>query len=428
MRTHLVNKFYMKNKFNIQAIVNSDDNYFDRQERISWWSQESLKKAKVMVVGAGAIGNETLKNLALLGVGNIFIVDFDTVSTSNLSRTVLFRKNDVGKKKAEVAAERTKELCLAEDVRIDWFHGDVVWDLGTGLFNEMDIILGCLDNVETRFAVNRQALLTNKPFIDAGINELGARVNVYKPSKDFACYECNASEEQLKAIRIRYSCDDVKRAFVAEGKVPTVQVASALVSAIQVQETIKILCGQEASVGKQIYFQGKINDFDVISLPVNPNCQVHDLRYENIIELPLMNNCSLRDFLMYVSRQDLSGVGCELDFSGDRTFIKSMSCRNCKNSIDFYMPSFRILDSDIICQNCKNQGANKPLDSDIPVDKEVITTFSLNLTSDLVLNMNLFDLGIPYLHVLAVVSNNGLYKYYSLAADKNIILHNISNN
>lgn len=418
----------MVNKFSIQNIVNPDDNYFDRQERISWWSQERLKKAKIMVVGAGAIGNETLKNLALLGIGNIFIVDFDTVSTSNLSRTILFRKNDIGKKKAEVAAERTKELCLAEEVKIDWFHGDVVWDLGTGVFNEMDIILGCLDNVETRFFVNRQSLLTRKPFIDAGINELGARINVYKPSEESACYQCNASEEQLSAIRIRYSCDDVKRAFVSEGKVPTVQVTSALVSAIQVQEAIKLLCGQEASVGKQIYFQGKINDFDVISLPVNQNCEVHTLRYEQIIEIPLSNGCSLRDFLTYVSSPHLSGNGCELDFSGDRTFVKNMTCRNCNlNSIDFYMPSFRIFDSDIICQSCKSKGINEILNSGIPVNKEIISTFSISATSDLVLNMNLFDLGIPCLHILAVMNTNGIYNYYSLSADKNIILHNISN-
>lgn len=60
-------------------------------DHLSWYKAEVVKNAKVMVVGAGALGNEVLKNLALFGVGNIFIVDFDTIEYSNLTRSVLYR-------------------------------------------------------------------------------------------------------------------------------------------------------------------------------------------------------------------------------------------------------------------------------------------------------------------------------------------------
>ena len=161
-------------RFLVNGVIDPDANPFDRQNRIEWWSQEKIHNAKVMVVGAGAIGNETLKNLALLGFANLFVVDFDTVSTSNLSRTVLFRKTDVGQKKAVIAAERVRELCLVEDARIDWFHGDLVWELGTGLYREMDLVLGCLDNVETRFAVNKKwgVVLVHKLFQIIGLHVL----------------------------------------------------------------------------------------------------------------------------------------------------------------------------------------------------------------------------------------------------------------
>jgi len=76
----------------------AEESPVDRQERISWWRQDILRKAKILVVGAGATGNEVIKNLALLGVGNVFICDMDRIDTSNLSRTVLFSKDDVGKK------------------------------------------------------------------------------------------------------------------------------------------------------------------------------------------------------------------------------------------------------------------------------------------------------------------------------------------
>src|SRR5262245_33258927 len=98
--------------FQIRGQNAEDEDPFERQRRIDWWDQNVLRKARIMVVGAGALGNEALKNLALLGVGGLFIVDFDTISGSNLSRTVLFRKQDVGREKAAAAADATRQMAL----------------------------------------------------------------------------------------------------------------------------------------------------------------------------------------------------------------------------------------------------------------------------------------------------------------------------
>ena len=75
-------------------------------EFISWWEREKVQNAKVMVIGAGALGNEVIKNLSLMGVGNLFIVDFDKVEAANLSRSILFREGDNNRSKAEIAAAR----------------------------------------------------------------------------------------------------------------------------------------------------------------------------------------------------------------------------------------------------------------------------------------------------------------------------------
>ena len=274
----------MSLKFEIDQTVETSESHFDRQQRISWWDQRKIKNAKVLVVGTGAIGNETLKNLALLGVGSISMVDFDTVSKSNLSRTVLFRREDEGEQKAKVAAIRTRELALQEGTEINWFHGDIVWELGTGIFRNIDLVLGCLDNVETRFFVNRQCWLANTPWIDAGIYELGCHVTLFVPPEP-PCYQCMASKEQLLAARKRYSCDDFKRTMISEGKMPTVQVTSSLVSALQVQEAVKFLCNQKVESGKKLYFQGKINDFDIMNILPNNDCTGHN-SYPNVIPLP----------------------------------------------------------------------------------------------------------------------------------------------
>ena len=91
------------------------NNYFDRQERVLGREVgEKIKDTKILVVGAGAGGNEVLKNLSLMGFRNFTIVDFDPIEDSNLSRTTLFSKGDIGKSKAEIAAKTLRQISLHE--------------------------------------------------------------------------------------------------------------------------------------------------------------------------------------------------------------------------------------------------------------------------------------------------------------------------
>ena len=87
------------------------DDRFHRFGLIEWWDQRRLSEAKILVVGAGALGNEIVKNLALLGIGNIVIADMDRIENSNLSRSILYREGDSGLFKAETGRdEREKSI------------------------------------------------------------------------------------------------------------------------------------------------------------------------------------------------------------------------------------------------------------------------------------------------------------------------------
>src|SRR6266567_6715963 len=114
----------MAKRFSMREGAVEGETYFDRQKLITWWDQERLAGALVMVVGAGALGNETIKNLLLLGFRNLFICDLDHIETSNLSRTVLFAPGDIGRSKAHTAAERARTLCLTRpsDRLFPWRH------------------------------------------------------------------------------------------------------------------------------------------------------------------------------------------------------------------------------------------------------------------------------------------------------------------
>jgi molybdopterin/thiamine biosynthesis adenylyltransferase len=243
-----------------------DDDPFDRQKRIGWWRQEVAERTRVFVIGAGAIGNEVIKNLMLLGFRDVLIWDFDRIEASNLSRTVLFRGEDLGQSKARVAAERARAMALHPDPRIEWCEGDVVWDLGLGLLRTADLVFGCLDNTEARMAINRACRAAGVPWIDGRIGELDCQISVYLPGEG-GCYECGMSEADHHDARRRYSCDNVMRVATEESRIPTVGIAAAWCAAVQVQEGIKVLHGRTEMDARTIVYRGSINRLDVYSLP-----------------------------------------------------------------------------------------------------------------------------------------------------------------
>ena len=129
-------------------VVELEEDRYSRLRLIPWWDQERLHRARVMVVGAGALGNEILKDLALLGVGHIFVVDMDRIENSNLSRSILYRAGDEGRLKAEVAAARLQEI--NPDVRAQPFSGNIIFGVGLGVFRAMDLVICGLDSREAR--------------------------------------------------------------------------------------------------------------------------------------------------------------------------------------------------------------------------------------------------------------------------------------
>ena len=406
-------------RFTIRETHPAQEDVFDRQRRISWWDQDRLRKARVMVVGTGAIGNEVLKNLALLGVGYVFCVDFDDISPSNLSRTVLFRTEDLGQPKAEVAARRFRELALEADAKVDHFNGDLVWELGAGLYRRMDLVLGCVDNIETRLAINRFCSLTNTPWIDAGIQELAGHVSAFEPPES-ACYQCTLSERQLERARLRYSCDNFKKKLHQEGRVPTVQIASALVAALQCQEAVKILCQRPTLVGKSILLQGTINDFDVIGLPRRNQCPAH-LSYPEIEPVDLCVSDTLGDALERLGEARSEPV--TLNLSADRSFVRRVRCRSCGQWIEIGRAEFRVYDSDTFCERCNTQEEKiHSLAENEPTGKELLSIYSLIETPREILDLELDTIGVAPFHVLPVQDAQSRLIYFEMSGDESRII------
>ncbi|MEW6733236.1 MAG: ThiF family adenylyltransferase [Acidobacteriota bacterium] len=406
--------------FQVKGQSGDDEDPFERQRRIDWWDQNILRRATIMVVGAGALGNETLKNLALLGVGRLFIVDFDTISGSNLSRTVLFRRQDIGREKAVAAAEATRQLALEATAKIASFHGDMVWDLGLGVYRRMDVVLGCVDNDEARLATNRACRSIGIPWINAGIHGLSGNIMVF--GSEGVCYECNVTPDQIEDAHSRYdSCENVRKRFLQQERMPTVQVTSALISALQVQEAIKLLHNQQPAIGKRIVFNGLTNGYSTITLQPLDECLAHGC-YGEIYELPLAARTTTLAQL-FEAVEDRLGPGTTIDLA--RRFILEIRCRFCGRILKLMRPAHRIFDDELICQQCHEMGhraANERVETLAQESTDNIYVKSVSRltrqhTAVELLSLTLRDLGVPPLQIISATDPKGRQLAFELTAD-----------
>ncbi len=255
------------------VLVIDDSDRYGRFRLISWWQQEKLLAAKVLVVGAGALGNEVLKNLALLGVGHVYVIDYDTIESTNLTRSVLYRAGDAGRPKSEKAAQAVK--AINPDVRVHAVNGNVITDLGLGVYAEMDVVIGCLDNRESRLWINRQCWKVNKPWVDGAIQEISGVTKVFVPPAS-ACYECAMTERDYQLINLKYSCPLLKREDIAEGKVPTAPTISSIIAGLQTQEALKLIHGMAVKPGAAMVFNGESNNFYITNYQRKEGCLSHE--------------------------------------------------------------------------------------------------------------------------------------------------------
>ena len=298
---------------------------YDRQRLIPWWEQERLAAARVLVIGAGALGNEILKLLALSGVGHIMIFDMDRIEVSNLSRTVLFNETDAGALKAEVAAERVSEL-NPHTVAVGRAQ-NIMHELGLGAFVWADVVICGLDNREARMFVNTSCARTRRTWIDGAIEGLSGIVRVFDPART-ACYECTMNETDRKLVRERLSCAMLARDAIQQGHVPTTSVAASFIAALEVQEAIKYLHGQPTLDGEGIHVNGMWNDFNRVQYKRRDDCVAHD-SFERVFRLRRsVKDVTLAELLDRAEKR--LGAGATLELSRD--VATRLTCPACEKT------------------------------------------------------------------------------------------------
>ena len=388
---------------------------------LSWFKTAKVRNAKVMVAGAGALGNEVLKNLALFGIGHILVVDFDTIEYSNLTRSVLFRPEDADKGyyKAEIAAKRIHEI--NPSVHIEAICGNLATDVGLGVYRRMDVVVGCLDSLLARMLLNRQCFRAGKPWVEGGIGDLEGQVSVYQLGK--CCFECSLSEEEKRIAYgkgvddddNRISCPGIVQVNEKRGRVATTPVSASIIGAIQAQEAMKIIHQEETDaghftplIGKMFHYGGAhpnsgTYDFDMY----NDDCFSHDA-WDNIVEIPELSADLPVSEAIHLIKKELQTESAEINLLNDK-FVDKISARSDSKTFYPMLPESKLSDyisasKELEYYAMKDDGlyqkAYDYIDDEFPYQ-----------------SLTLKQIGIPYLDVLQVTTEKG-YFYVELAKDK----------
>ncbi|MGC8863031.1 MAG: ThiF family adenylyltransferase [Armatimonadota bacterium] len=331
--------------------IEADEDRYSRLRMIPWWDQEVLARARVMVIGAGALGNEIIKNLALLGAGQVLVVDFDFVETSNLSRSVLFRSEDESRSKATAACESARRI--NSDCRFFALHADVTRDVGLGVFRWADVVICGLDSREARLAVNRACWKVTRPWVDGATEAVQGIARTFLPP-DGVCYECTLGEHDRRIMAARDSCGFLAREAYRRGGTPTTPTTSAVIAGIEVQEAVKIL-HRDAQlpklVGKGFFFDGLGYDCFTIDYFRREDCLSHET-YESIVESDLAaETATLAD--VRAAAAPHVGEGATIELPSE--MVTALRCSRCGSSETFFQLVRSVGADAVRCPDCGSE-------------------------------------------------------------------------
>lgn len=368
-----------------------------RLRLIDWFDAARVRAARILVVGAGAIGNEALKNLAMLGVGNVFILDRDDVEVSNLSRSILFSAEDAGQPKALVAARAVRRINPGVSVR--WKAGNLMYDLGLGVVRRMDVVIAGLDNVRARLRLNDMCLKARRPWIEAGIGVLNGDVCVYRPDTG-ACYECYMPPELTD---LGMPCHRLASRYESEGKVPTTPTMASIVGGVQAQEALKLL-HLEAWEGRTLasrkfVFNGTGGEAMVVKLTRRPDCPKHEgLAPAHLVEAFEFSAARTTVGELFDAAGDLLGseISLELNF----VLALKLNCK-CRRGRRVMTPLEKVYMEDLRCKRCGFQ----PMHADAITLADKISRPLLETHPEL-RRLRLAEIGVPPLDVIRVLGSS----------------------
>lgn len=361
---------------------------YARLRLIDWWDQAAVARASVMVVGCGALGNEVVRLLALVGIGRLVVVDPDRIELHNLTRAAFFRDTDVGRFKASVIARRARQLNPA--VQVEPVVGYVETHIGLGKLKEMSAVACCVDSIGARVALSRMCYRAGVPWVNGGISPTEGEVTAFGASRP-PCYVCTVSKEMWEREQEAQTCRGFQ-AVAATKPVATTAAAASVVAAFQVQQILGRLSPSSSAPrcledGQKAYLRLAPPFCWVTSLAVDPNCDSHEV-YEPIVSLQATTDRT--------TAQDVLNIaGCpDGTLMLDRELVLRVRYPCCGRSKRVGRPLRLCTEDLLICPGCSKQTGHADIVTEVR-------------SSDRVAARPLTELGIPPRDIVKVTPRNG---------------------
>lgn len=255
------------------------DSRYHRQSIIPDWNQQKLTSSSVLILGVGATGSFLATNLTLSGIGKLILVDFDTIERSNLNRQLLFREEDIGRNKAEVAVERLQSV--NPDIDLVAFPKSME-KLPKKILDGVTVIACCLDTFLGRRWANSLALREKIPMVNGGMYAFLGDVQTIIPY-DTACFECQPLISQEKLSQACSPLGETRKKIELEKetpKLPSVATLSSIISGLMSQEILKLILMIGKPLNNYLFYDGLYNSFTELQLRRNDNCPICGENYK----------------------------------------------------------------------------------------------------------------------------------------------------
>ncbi len=223
-------------------------------------SQLKINQSSILIVGIGGLGTITALYLANSGIGNIILNDFDSIDLSNLPRQILFNKEDINKNKADVAVEKLRAFNTS--ITLHSLNNKLSETELSKVISNVDIVLDCTDNIESRLLINNVCINHKKTLISGAAIRYEGHVAVFRNDISISsCYNC------------LYSQDDDNLGD-CEGSGILASVAG-MVGCTIANETIKVILKEESSIDNKLWIIDAINNTNhLIKISKSKNCEV----------------------------------------------------------------------------------------------------------------------------------------------------------